>query len=341
MQTADFDYYLPPELIAQTPIEPRDHARLLVLNRNNDVVEHLKFYDLTKILRSGDVLVLNKTRVLPARLNGNRIETGGKIEILLLRRIKPGIWEALVRPGRTLQVGAWFSVGKQGANMVTGQILEVGEKGMRTVSLSDDSSIAEFGQVALPPYIHNSLEDPSRYQTIYASEEGSVAAPTAGLHFTSELLGLIQEMGVEIVEILLHIGLDTFRPVQVDKITDHKLHTEYYSISAEAANSINVAKIEKRRIVCVGTTSVRALEQSALKGDGKVIHGSGWADLFILPGYKFAVVDALVTNFHLPKSSLLMLVSAFTGREVALNVYKEAISHGYRFYSFGDAMVIL
>jgi S-adenosylmethionine:tRNA ribosyltransferase-isomerase len=341
MYTADFDYHLPPELIAQTPTDPRDHARLLVLNRNSGAVEHLHFYDLTKILKAGDVLVLNKTRVLPARLNGNRIETGGKIEILLLRRLEPGIWEALVRPGRTLQVGAQFSVGELDANMVTGQILKTGEKGMRTVSISDDSSIAKFGQIALPPYIHTFLEDPNRYQTIYASEEGSVAAPTAGLHFTSELLGRIRDMGVEIVEILLHIGLDTFRPIQVDKITEHKLHTEYYSISGEAARSINLAKKEKRRIFCVGTTSVRTLEQSALKGGGKVIEGDGWADLFIFPQYKFDVVDALVTNFHLPKSSLLMLVSAFTGREIALNAYRDAISRRYRFYSFGDAMVIL
>ena len=340
MKTDDFDYNLPEELIAQTPIEPRDHSRLMVLDRASGAIEHRRFYDLPEYLRRGDVLVFNDSRVIPSRLHATRAG-GGSVELLLLRRLEPGRWHALVKPGRRMRQGDAFEVSRDGRR-ITGEVLEVHEDGSRTVELSGEEHLDALGVVPLPPYIHEPLADPERYQTVYARAEGSVAAPTAGLQFTPELLDKIRAQGVETVFVTLHVGLGTFRPVTVDDPESHKMHPEYWELSPDAAETIGRAKAEGRRVVSVGTTAVRLMEQvGSQSADGSLSPGSGWADILIYPGHRFHLVDALVTNFHLPKSTLLMLTSALAGRDRLLAAYREAASQGYRFYSFGDAMLIV
>ncbi|MBS1411763.1 MAG: tRNA preQ1(34) S-adenosylmethionine ribosyltransferase-isomerase QueA [Christensenellaceae bacterium] len=334
-----FDYELPKEFIAQTPAEPRDHSKLLVYERQTDAVRHRHFYNLPEYLRAGDVLVINETRVLPARLMGRR-ETGGVIELLLLNRREKDIWETLARPGRRIRPGdrLVFSEG------LSADVLESLEDGGRLVRFNYDGVFEEIldalGQMPLPPYITERLENKERYQTVYSKETGSAAAPTAGLHFTPELLNKIREMGVKIVPVLLHVGLGTFRPVKVRDVAEHKMHSEYYSLSPQAADAINKAKASGGRIISVGTTSTRVLE-TVCGEDGVIRAGTGWTDIFIYPGYKFKCVDCLITNFHLPQSTLLMLVSAFCSREKILEIYEEAKKEDYRFFSFGDAMLII
>ena len=348
MRTSDFDYHLPPELIAQKPIEPRDSSRLMVLRRNSGALEHRHFPDLLEYLRPGDVMVFNQSRVIPARLYGHRADTGSKAEFLLLRRNADGTWQAIARPGRRLRAGVVVDI--DGGFSV--EIEASHEDGLKTVRLSTEEGIDRFGHTPLPPYIKETLDDSERYQTVYSRQPGSVAAPTAGLHFTKDLLEKIRSLGVETVFVTLHVGLDTFRPVDEDDPTDHKIHTEQYQIDAQAAKTLNRARSDGRRIIAVGTTSVRVLEQAALdmeqKGQSALSEINGEASLFILPGHPFRLVDAMVTNFHLPRSSLLMLVSAFveistvadSERATVLAAYSDAIKHRYRFYSFGDAMFI-
>jgi len=339
MKTSDFDYTLPAGLIAQTPIEPRDHSRLMVLNRRGGSVEHRRFFEITDYLRDGDVLVFNDSRVIPARLKGRRVGSGGRVEILLLRRTERNIWEALVKPARRLNIGAEVEINGMG---ILSEIIGEGDGGIRTIKFSDESLLSAVGEVPLPPYIHTPLENPERYQTIYARVVGSVAAPTAGLHFTPELLAKIEQRGIRCLFITLHVGLDTFRPVAEDDPRQHTIYKEYGVIDKEAADELLRAKREGRRIICVGTTSVRLLEQAAqVSRSGDLQPFQGWADLFILPGHRFRMVDAMVTNFHLPKSTLLMLVTAFGGSELIGKAYQEAIAQKYRFYSFGDAMLVL
>lgn len=336
---SDFYYELPPEQIAQTPAEPRDSSRLLVYDRSADRVEHRIFRDVTDYLKKGDVLVINNTKVLPARLYAHT-EHGGAVEILLLKRLDTNTWEALAKPGKKCAVGKSFKINDRLSFTVRG----VTDSGERIIEFAYEgifeNVLDEAGSMPLPPYIKEKLKDKNRYQTVYAKTEGSAAAPTAGLHFTPELLEKIRGMGVEIVEVLLHIGLGTFRPVKEEIITDHKMHSEYYEVSEQAAAAINKAKEEGRRIIAVGTTSVRTLE-SAAGDDGKVAAGHGDTRIFIYPPYKFKCVDALITNFHLPESTLIMLVAALTGREKILEIYKTAVKEGYRFFSFGDAMMIV
>ena len=346
MHTSDFDYNLPPHLIAQTPVEPRDSSRLMTLDRATGRIEHLRFSNIPECLRAGDLMVFNRSRVIPARLRGRRAGTGGRVELLLLRRQSPGVWEALGRPGRRLQPGVRVLIDGPGSDVALEvEVLESGLQGVKVVRLSSEHGIDQLGEAPLPPYIHEKASDPERYQTVYAADPGSVAAPTAGLHFTNSLLERVQRMGVEQAFVTLHIGLDTFRPVQGEDPTQHHIHTEYYEILGEAAGLINRARQEGRRIVAVGTTSVRVLEQAALRmeesGQGELAEVRDQAELFILPGHRFRMVDAMVTNFHLPRSTLLMLVSAFAGREPVLQAYREAIQEEYRFYSFGDAMLIV
>jgi S-adenosylmethionine:tRNA ribosyltransferase-isomerase len=339
MKTSDFDYHLPEGFIAQTPIEPRDHSRLLILNRKDGSMVYRHFYDIVDYLKSGDVMVFNDSRVIPARLKGKRVGSGGVVEILLLRRLEPNVWKALVKPAKKLTIGAEVSVNSTG---ITATITEVGDEGQRTVRFNDEAGLLSAGEIPLPPYIHTHLDNPDRYQTVYARILGSAAAPTAGLHFTPDLLGTIERMGVRCLFTTLHVGLDTFRPVTVDDPTEHTIYKEYGIISPEVAEELTKAKQEERRIICVGTTSVRLIEQAALKSPPNTVQPySDWASLFILPGHQFRMVDVMVTNFHLPKSTLLMLVSAFAGKELIDRAYHEAISQKYRFYSFGDAMLIL
>lgn len=339
LSTDMFDYELPKEFIAQTPVEPRDHSRLLVYNRQTDSIQHRHFYNLPEYLRAGDVLVINETRVLPARLMGRR-ETGGIIELLLLNRREKDIWETLARPGRRIRPGERLIFSEK----LSADVLRILEDGGRLVRFNYEGIfeeiLDELGQMPLPPYITERLEDKERYQTVYSKENGSAAAPTAGLHFTPELLEVIKGMGVKIVPVLLHVGLGTFRPVKVADVSQHKMHSEYYSVSAQAAKSINEAKAAGGRIFSVGTTSTRVLE-TACGEDGLIKAQSGWTDIFIYPGYKFKCVDCLITNFHLPQSTLLMLVSALCSREKILEIYEEAKREKYRFFSFGDAMLIL
>ena len=349
MRTSDFDYYLPPELIAQTPIEPRDSSRLLVLDRATGQMEHMRFHQLPNHLRPGDVMVFNESRVIPARLRGRRQDTGGKVELLLVRQESRGIWQALGQPGRRLRPGVRAVLdAPPGCLGLQLEVLAAGADGIKTVRLSSEEGIDLLGEVPLPPYIHQRLDDPERYQTVYARQPGSVAAPTAGLHFTASLLELLRQAGVELAFVTLHVGLDTFRPVHGEDPTEHKIHTEYYQLDATVADRLNRARREGRRVIAVGTTSVRVLEQVAKSAPGGPESGHlrlepswGQADLFILPGHRFQMVDAMITNFHLPRSTLLMLVSAFAGRELVLRAYQEAIAQRYRFYSFGDAMLIL
>lgn len=342
MRTDDFDYNLPSELIAQKPIEPRDTSRLLVVNRQNGSIEHRHFSDLLDFLHAGDVMVFNDSRVIPARLSGTKMKTGGNVEILLLRRLSVNVWEILVKPGRRVKTGTELELTDGNRNfVVTAEVMEEGESGIRTIKFSDESLLSELGEVALPPYIHESLQNQNRYQTVYADQKGSVAAPTAGLHFTQELLNKIVQQGVQCLFITLHVGLDTFRPVQEDNPREHRIHREYGLMNAEVAQCLNQAKKEGRRVICVGTTSVRLVEAVAQKNSDTIQPFEGWVDLFILPGYQFRIVNAMITNFHLPKSTLLMLVSAFAGKEIIDKAYQIAIAEKYRFYSFGDAMLIL
>ena len=342
MRTDDFDYNLPPVLIAQTPIEPRDTSRLLVLNRQNGEIAHRHFPAILDYLQTGDVMVFNDSRVLPARLNAKKLNTGGNVEILLLKRLEQNLWETLVKPGRRVKDGTKLELTDENRNIiVNAEVIEQKEAGIRTIKFSDESLLSELGQVALPPYIHEPLKNQNRYQTVYADQKGSVAAPTAGLHFTPELLEKIKLRGIKCLFVTLHVGLDTFRPVQENNPEEHTIHKEYGYLSPEVANSINLAKKEGRRVFCVGTTSVRIVEAAAQKNTGLIQAFDGWVDLFILPGHKFRVADAMITNFHLPKSTLLMLVSAFAGKELIDKAYKTAITEKYRFYSFGDAMLIL
>ncbi len=339
MKTSDFDYELPEELIAQTPVEPRDHSRLLIYRRKTGAIEHKHFYDIIDELNPGDALVINETRVIPARLLGVKDDTGVPVEVLLLRRKTATDWEALVRPGRRLKPGTTCSFGD---GLLRCEILgNVEEIGGRMVRFSCDGVFEEvldrLGEMPLPPYIHEKLEDGSRYQTVYARLEGSAAAPTAGLHFTPELLDRIRAKGVTVVPVLLHVGLGTFRPVKVEDAEKHVMHSEYCAVSAEAAETLNRIRREGGRIICVGTTSVRTLETMADE-DGTIRSGARDTAIFIYPGVKIKAVDALITNFHLPQSTLLMLVSALAGREEALRVYREAVAQRYRFFSFGDAL---
>lgn len=343
MRTSDFDYDLPEELIAQTPLEPRDHSKLMLVDRDVGALSHDRFFNLPKYLRQGDVLVFNDSRVISARLFGSRDDTGNKIELLLLSRLREGVWRALVRPGRRMRENDSFIIHDRDDNKseMTGHVLEVEDSGSRIVEITNEFLIEEIGNVPLPPYIHEKVSDPERYQTIYAKSEGSVAAPTAGLHFTEELMSNIRDKGVLTEFVTLHVGWDSFRPLKSENIFDHKMHSEYWYLSNETATIINEAKREGRRIISVGTTAARLLENVFEKQDGYPIReGSGWADIFITPGYEFKILDGLITNFHLPKSTLLMLTSALAGRDLMLKAYREAVDHEYRFYSFGDAMLI-
>lgn len=342
LKTSDFDYDLPEELIAQTPLERRDASRLLVYDRADDTVAHRVFTDIIEYLHPGDVLVVNDTRVIPARIVGVRPDTGGKMEFLLLKRVDAGCWEALAKPARRARVGSVFVFGD---GRLKAEVVSEGDEGMRTVRLICDGVLEEaldaVGAMPLPPYIHERLKDPERYQTVYSRERGSAAAPTAGLHFTPELLQRLAEHGIPTVPILLHVGLGTFRPVAVEDVSEHKMHSEYYEITPEAAARINAARAGGHRIVAVGTTSARTLETAA-DPDGILRPGSGWTNIFITPGYQFRAVDAMITNFHLPRSTLLMMISAFAGsRERMLHVYETAVMQRYRFFSFGDAMLLL
>ena len=340
MKLSDFWYDLPEYKIAQTPVEPRGHSRMLVVHGQNGLVEDRHFYDLAEYLRPGDALVLNETRVMPARLYGVR-ESGGAAEVLLLEQIAPKRWTTLVKPGKKLKPGAviWF-----GGEKLKGTVLETTDSGGRVIDFECEGVVEavldELGEMPLPPYIHERLDNPDRYQTVYAKQQGSAAAPTAGLHFTQALLDRLEASGIEIIKILLHVGLGTFRPVKVEDIDEHHMHSEYYEISAQAAERINRVRAQGGRICAVGTTSVRTLESAAVK-DCVVAAGSGWTDIFIRPGYHFKMVDVLITNFHLPGSTLLMLVSALIGRERTFSVYAHAVEDGYRFFSFGDAMLLI
>ena len=337
MLVTDFDYDLPQELIAQHPMEPRDHSRLLVVDKKTGEIEHKHFYDLVNYLKPGDVLVFNDTRVIPARLHGTK-DTGAHVEVFLLTRRDATDWEVLVRPGKKLQVGAKINFSDE----LSCEVIEHTDFGGRVVRFKYDGIFEEIldrlGETPLPPYITAPLEDKERYQTVYNRERGSAAAPTAGLHFTKELLQKIKDIGCEEVFVTLHVGLGTFRPVSEAKIEDHKMHKEFYTVSQEAADAVNKAKAEGRRIIAVGTTAVRTLE--AAGADGQLHAGSSWTNIFIYPGYKFRMVDDLVTNFHLPQSTLLMLVSTLSTREIMLQTYKKAVEEKYRFFSFGDAMFI-
>lgn len=340
LKTSDFKFELPEELIAQTPMERRDHSRLLSLDRRTGERKHLHFYQLPGLLRPGDCLVLNDSRVLPARLIGQLEGTGGTVEVLLLTDRGNKVWECLVKPGRKLRTGAPVIFGD---GRLKGEIIEVLENGNRLIDFKYDGIFFEMleglGKMPIPPYIKEELHDPERYQTIYSRQVGSVAAPTAGLHFTKELLERIEKMGIKFCYVTLHVGLGTFRPVKKENIIDHNMHAEFCTISQAAADIINQTKQNGGRVICVGTTSCRTIESCAAE-DGIVTAKSAWTDIFIYPGYQFKVLDGLVTNFHLPESTLLMLVSALAGREQILAVYEEAVTKGYRFFSFGDAMFI-
>ena len=341
MRTDDFNYYLPAELIAQQPIEPRDTSRLLIVNRKSGLIEHHYFYELSDFLHNGDILVFNDSRVIPARLSGRKESTGGNVEILLLRRISADVWETLVKPGRRVRSGAKLELTTSDGNQVVrAEIIKEGDSGIRVVRFSDESLLFNLGKVALPPYIHEPLQNPDRYQTVYADQTGSVAAPTAGLHFTTELIKKIEDKGVKCLFVTLHVGLDTFRPVRENNPQEHHIHREYGIVDEDIARELSLAKQEGRRIICVGTTSVRLIEAAA-RDKNSIGFFEGWVDLFILPGYQFRLVDAMITNFHLPKSTLLMLVSAFAGKELIDRAYQVAIKERYRFYSFGDAMLII
>ena len=339
MKLSDFMYDLPEERIAQTPVEPRDHSRLMVIHRDTCAIEHRRFYDVTDYLNPGDCLVINETKVIPARLYGER-PTGGACEVLLLKQVGPKKWETLVRPGKKLRPGAEVIFGD---GRLRGRVLETTEAGGRVVEFecegTFEAALDALGEMPLPPYIHEKLRDRDRYQTVYAKQDGSAAAPTAGLHFTPELLERIREKGVDIVPVLLHVGLGTFRPVKAENIEDHQMHTEYFEVTEDAARRVNAARARGGRVIAVGTTSVRTLESAAADGALRAMRGD--TNIFIRPGYRYQMVDALITNFHLPGSTLVMLVSAFYDRERILDAYRLAVEEEYRFFSFGDAMLIL
>lgn len=341
MNLKDFWYDLPERLIAQNPLEKRDMSRLLVVDRKKDAFEHRLFKDLPEYLEPGDCIVINNTRVIPARLLGEKENSGGKIEFVLLKRIDQDVWEVILKPGRRAKPGARFVFGN---GILKAEILEIVEEGNRIVKFYYDGVFEEVldkvGIVPLPPYIHATLEDKERYQTVYSKINGSAAAPTAGLHFTPELFEVLKQKGIKVAEVTLHVGLGTFRPVKTQNIHEHHMHNEYYSIGPEACAVINETKEKGKRVVAVGTTSVRVLETVSSE-NGSISPASGETDIFIYPGYKFKMVDALITNFHLPESTLIMLVSAFAGKDRIMEAYKEAISKEYRFFSFGDAMLIL
>lgn len=341
MKRQDFYYELPEELIAQDPLEDRQSSRLLVLDKESGVISHRIFREVTEYLREGDCLVINDTKVIPARLIGSREGTNAKIEILLLKRRENNIWETLVKPGKKAKVGTRIHFGE---GLLTGEVIGIVEEGNRLIQFTYDGIFEEIldrlGQMPLPPYITHQLEDKNRYQTVYAVNTGSAAAPTAGLHFTPELLKKIEEKGVAVARVTLHVGLGTFRPVKVDEITDHHMHSEFFRIDEEAAGKINHAKDTGGRVICVGTTSCRTIE-SAADENGRLKACSGWTEIFIYPGYSFKVLDCLITNFHLPESTLIMLVSALAGRENVLRAYEEAVREKYRFFSFGDAMLVV
>lgn len=341
MKKSDFYYDLPEELIAQTPVEPRNSSRLMKIDRKTGDIVHSRFYNLCDYLKKGDLLVLNDSRVLPARLYGEKKDTGSFIEFLLLEQKGDKLWEIICRPGKKAKVGTEFSFGN---GILTAKVIEVKDDGNRIVKFSCEGNfyavLDEIGQMPLPPYITEKLEDKERYQTVYSKELGSAAAPTAGLHFTKEQLEEIQSMGVDIAYVTLHVGLGTFRPVKEDDILNHKMHSEHYHLSEETAEKINRTKVSGGRVIAVGTTSCRTLESMELE-NGLVKSGDGYTDIFIYPGYKFKLLDGLITNFHLPESTLIMLVSAFLGYENTMNAYKIAVEEKYRFFSFGDAMCIL
>ncbi|MDY3919059.1 MAG: tRNA preQ1(34) S-adenosylmethionine ribosyltransferase-isomerase QueA [Candidatus Limivivens sp.] len=341
MKTSDFYYDLPEELIAQDPLEDRSGSRLLVLDRETGKREHRIFRDVIEYLNPGDCLVVNNTKVIPARLFGSREGTNAKIEVLLLKRKEDNIWETLVKPGKKCKIGTRISFGE---GLLTGEVVDIVEEGNRLIRFSYEGIFEEIldqlGQMPLPPYIHHQLQDKNRYQTVYARHDGSAAAPTAGLHFTPELLEQIREKGVKIAHVTLHVGLGTFRPVKVEDVTDHHMHSEFYIVEEDQAALINETKKQGGKIVAVGTTSCRTLE-SATGEDGILKAGSGWTDIFIYPGYQFKMIDRLITNFHLPESTLVMLVSALAGKEKIMAAYQEAVEMKYRFFSFGDAMLIL
>ncbi len=363
MKISDFDYKLPQSLIAQTPIEPRDASRLMVLDRQTGTIEHRHFRDILDYLQSGDVLVCNESRVIPARLYGRKVPSGGKVELLLISQRGENLWETLVR-GRKIRVGTRIEIGNRGLGRrdkglshtpyITGEVMGETEAGDRLIRFDRpiESLLDDLGVTPLPPYIHEPLSDAERYQTIYARVKGSVAAPTAGLHFTPQLIDAIRRKGIEFAFVVLHIGLDTFRPIKEEEVEDHRIHTEYCRLPSEVADQLNRARAEGRRIIAVGTTSVRVLETAARAGKQQadasmpsstslLVPYSGWTDLFIYPGYQFHAVDALLTNFHLPRSTLLLLVAAFAGKDTIDRTYQEAIRKEYRFYSFGDCMLIL
>ena len=341
MKTSDFYYELPQELIAQTPIEPRDHSRLMQVDRNSGAVTHRHFYDLPDLLEEGDLLVVNDSKVLPARLYGQKTDTGAKAEFLLLEQKENDCWEVLVKPGRRLKEGARVSFGD---GLLTAEIVAVKPDGNRIARFSCEGSIFsaldQIGEMPLPHYITEKLTDKDRYQTVYARELGSAAAPTAGLHFTPALMDRLRAKGVNFGYVTLHVGLGTFRPVKAKEITDHHMHSEHYELPPETAELINRTKAAGRRVIAVGTTSCRTLESVASFHDGSIVPAEGYTDIFIYPGYQFKVLDGLITNFHLPESTLIMLVSALAGREHVLAAYKEAVEKRYRFFSFGDAMFI-
>lgn len=341
MKRQDFYYELPEELIAQDPLKDRSSSRLLVLDKESGAVSHHVFKEITDYLHEGDCLVINDTKVIPARLIGSKVGTEGKIEILLLKRKENNVWETLVKPGKKAKIGTKISFGE---GLLIGEVVDIVDEGNRLIQFTYEGIFEEIldrlGQMPLPPYITHQLEDKNRYQTVYATHTGSAAAPTAGLHFTPELLDEIAQKGIEIARVTLHVGLGTFRPVKVEEITEHHMHSEFFQIDEEAARKINYAKDSGKRVICVGTTSCRTIE-SAADETGRLKACSGWTEIFIYPGYQFKILDCLITNFHLPESTLIMLVSALAGREHVLAAYEEAVRERYRFFSFGDAMLIV
>ena len=341
MKLSDFNYILPEELIAQDPLEKRDNSRLMVLHRDTGAWEHKHFYDIIDYLNPGDCLVVNNTKVIPARLMGVKEDTGASIEVLLLKRKEEKIWETLVKPGKKARIGARISFGD---GLLIGEVVDIVEEGNRLIRFEYEGIFEEIldklGQMPLPPYITHRLQDKNRYQTVYAKYDGSAAAPTAGLHFTEELLEKIQKKGIRIAKVTLHVGLGTFRPVKEENVLEHHMHSEFYMVDEAAADAINETKAAGGRIIAVGTTSTRTLETVA-EPDGHIPVKNGWTDIFIYPGYQFKAVDCLITNFHLPESTLIMLVSALADRETVLRAYEEAVREKYRFFSFGDAMLIL
>ncbi len=343
MKTSDFDYLLPPEKIAQTPIEPRDQSRLMVLNRSNGSIDKRRFWEIADYLQAGDVLVFNDSRVIPARLKGRGVDSGSQVEILRLRRLDTNTWQVLVKPGRRAGIGAKVDITDDGRRTrLQAEITGVGQDGIKIMTFSDERLLSEVGKVPLPPYIHTPLADPERYQTVYARVDGSVAAPTAGLHFTPELMAKIGQKGVHCLFVTLHIGLDTFRPVREENPLDHPIYQEYGVLSQEVASQLSQARAEGQRVICVGTTTMRLIEQAAQSSKSSLLEPfTDWVSLFILPGYQFRVADGLITNFHLPKSTLIMLITAFADKDLISQAYREAIASNYRFYSFGDAMLIL